>query len=44
MGTWGIGPFDSDYALDFAAELDAAEPRKRESVIRDVPIRTVEAG
>ncbi|GAA4064417.1 DUF4259 domain-containing protein [Actinomadura miaoliensis] len=29
MGTWGTGPFDSDYAADFVDRLDAADADAR---------------
>ncbi|MGA5521798.1 DUF4259 domain-containing protein [Streptomyces pseudogriseolus] len=44
MGTWGTGPFDNDAAADFAGALDAAGPERRVAVVRDVLVRTTEAG
>ncbi|WP_324611770.1 DUF4259 domain-containing protein [Streptomyces sp. WM6368] len=43
MGTWDTGPFDNDTAADFANALDDAEPEARESLIRGVLIRTIDA-
>ncbi|MFF2041802.1 DUF4259 domain-containing protein [Kitasatospora sp. NPDC058170] len=33
MGTWGIGPFDSDHAEQFGDEVDHALPDERHTVI-----------
>ncbi|MGA5550821.1 DUF4259 domain-containing protein [Streptomyces pseudogriseolus] len=44
MGTWGTGPFDNDAAADFAGALDAAGPERRVAMVRDVLVRTTEAG
>ncbi|MFJ1707610.1 DUF4259 domain-containing protein [Kitasatospora sp. NPDC088346] len=33
MGTWGIGPFDSDHAEQFGDEVDHALPEERHTVI-----------
>jgi hypothetical protein len=35
MGTWGTGPFDNDYAADFAGDLDEAAEAERPSLIRE---------
>ena len=35
MGVWGDGPFENDDALDFAAELDDADPVQRELLLRE---------
>ncbi|MHA5051101.1 DUF4259 domain-containing protein [Streptomyces sp. SD15] len=43
MGTWDTGPFDNDTAADFANALDDAEPKERETLIRGVLTRTVDA-
>jgi hypothetical protein len=43
MGTWDTGPFDNDTAADFANALDDAEPEARETMIRGVLIRTIDA-
>ena len=43
VGTWGVGHFDNDSAADFADELDDAEIRERESLVRGVLVRTADA-
>ncbi|MGW2546689.1 DUF4259 domain-containing protein [Kitasatospora sp. NPDC001574] len=35
MGTWGIGPFDSDHAGEFGDEIDRALPEMRYAVIEE---------
>ena len=42
MGTWGVGPFDSDATQDFADKLDGADPDDREAIIRGVLTRTAD--
>ncbi|MFC9331719.1 DUF4259 domain-containing protein [Kitasatospora sp. NPDC057015] len=39
MGTWGIGPFDSDHASEFASEVDRARPGQRHIVIEHRLVR-----
>jgi hypothetical protein len=34
MGTWGVGPFDTDLAADWSGLLDDASPDQREPMIR----------
>lgn len=36
MGTWGSGPFDSDYAADFVDELNAAGSSAQLGLVRGV--------
>ncbi|WP_392958093.1 DUF4259 domain-containing protein [Streptomyces sp. LN245] len=43
MGTWDTGPFGNDTAADFANTLDDAKPEERETLIRGVLTRTVDA-
>ncbi|MFC8949510.1 DUF4259 domain-containing protein [Streptomyces rochei] len=43
MGTWDTGPFDNDTAADFANALDEAAPEARETLIRGVLGRTIDA-
>ncbi|MFB7606216.1 DUF4259 domain-containing protein [Streptomyces gardneri] len=35
MGTWDIGPFDSDTAADFSYRVDEAPAEKRAEVLRE---------
>ncbi|MEU1285417.1 DUF4259 domain-containing protein [Kitasatospora sp. NPDC005856] len=41
MGTWGIGPFDNDTAMDFADALDEAAEGERDALVRAALVRTV---
>ena len=43
MGVWGDGPFENDDAIDFAAELDDADPVQRELLIREALQTVVDA-
>lgn len=40
MGTWNVGPFDSDTAADFGGDLDHAAEGEREGMLREVLTRT----
>ncbi|ROQ89017.1 uncharacterized protein DUF4259 [Streptomyces sp. 2132.2] len=44
MGTWDIGPFDSDAAADFCDCLDEAPEADRPGLIRDALVRLLDAG
>ncbi|MET9644346.1 DUF4259 domain-containing protein [Streptomyces syringium] len=41
MGTWDIGPFESDMAADFAFALDEAAENDREAIVRQALITTI---
>jgi hypothetical protein len=43
VGVWGDGPFENDDAVDFAAELDNADPIQRELIIREALQTVVDA-
>jgi hypothetical protein len=43
VGVWGDGPFENDDAVDFAAELDNADPVQRELLIREALQAVVDA-
>jgi hypothetical protein len=43
VGVWGDGPFENDEAVDFAAELDNADPIQRELLIREALQKVVDA-
>ncbi|MFJ2774284.1 DUF4259 domain-containing protein [Streptomyces sp. NPDC087300] len=42
MGTWNIGPFDSDTGADFGGGLDEAALEEREAMIRGALIRAAD--
>ncbi|MCG6496954.1 DUF4259 domain-containing protein [Kitasatospora sp. A2-31] len=44
MGTWGIGPFDSDHAEQFGDEVDHALPDARHAVIEERLTRYLAGG
>ncbi|NUR89764.1 MAG: DUF4259 domain-containing protein [Nonomuraea sp.] len=35
VGTWGSGPFDSDYAADFVDQLNASGPSEQLGLVHD---------
>ncbi|MFF2657354.1 DUF4259 domain-containing protein [Kitasatospora sp. NPDC058032] len=44
MGTWGIGPFESDHACEFGDEIDLALPEMRYAVIEERLVRYLDGG
>ncbi|MCR0986898.1 DUF4259 domain-containing protein [Streptomyces albidoflavus] len=42
MGTWGVGPFDSDTAADFCGEVDDVAMAEREQAVRTALVRAVD--
>ncbi|MBV1958201.1 DUF4259 domain-containing protein [Streptomyces albidoflavus] len=42
MGTWGVGPFDSDTAADFCGEVDDVAMEEREQAVRTALVRAVD--
>ncbi|MFJ3876794.1 DUF4259 domain-containing protein [Streptomyces sp. NPDC090077] len=43
MGTWDVGPFDSDAAADFCGDLDEAPEAARPGLVRDALVRVLDA-
>ena len=44
MGTWGTGPFDSDLAADFVAELEGLSPEQVVELLRKTLQRVADSG
>ncbi|AXQ55327.1 MULTISPECIES: DUF4259 domain-containing protein [Streptomyces] len=42
MGTWGVGPFDSDTAADFCGEVDDVAMGEREHAVRTALVRAAD--
>lgn len=42
MGTWGVGPFDSDTAADFCGEVDDVAMGEREQAVRTALVRAAD--
>ncbi|MEW2707102.1 DUF4259 domain-containing protein [Streptomyces koyangensis] len=42
MGTWGVGPFDSDTAADFCGEVDDVALGEREQAVRTALVRAAD--
>ncbi|MFF8565356.1 DUF4259 domain-containing protein [Streptomyces albidoflavus] len=42
MGTWGVGPFDSDTAADFCGEVDGVVLGEREQAVRIALLRAAD--